>query len=224
MNDSPPTREVHCTDALGWLEARPSLPGCSLVASLPDISEFPKLSLADWGAWFVRTATLILSRCPDDGITFFYQSDIKMEGAWVDKGYLCQKAAETLGHAQLVHRIACRVPAGVPSHGRPGYSHLLAFSRGVRVTDHTKANADVLNAADDKLWTRGLGLQAGLAMGRFIREHTSSHTVVNPFCGEGSMLAIANHLGLNAIGLERSLKRAERSRHVQVAPNGQNWR
>lgn len=44
---------------------------------------------------------------------------------------------------------------------------------------------------------------------KFLSEHTSSKTLVHPFCGQGSMLALANHYGLNAIGIERSPKRAE---------------
>lgn len=36
-------------------------------------------------------------------------------------------------------------------------------------------------------------------------------TVVDPFCGEGSVLAIANAVGLSSLGLEKSAKRARQA-------------
>src|SRR5665648_409168 len=116
------TRSVLCEDAIAWLESKEIQTGCSMVTSMPDISEFPGYSLNDWKAWFVQTASLVLSRCPSDGVTIFYQSDIKFEGTWVDKGYLCQKAVESLGHELLWHKIVCRSPAGIATFGRPSYS------------------------------------------------------------------------------------------------------
>jgi hypothetical protein len=42
-----------------------------------------------------------------------------------------------------------------------------------------------------------------------------SRTVVDPFCGHGTVLAIANELGMDAIGVERGGKRARRARELQ---------
>lgn len=222
MLQTTPTRTVHTTDALAWLEASPVLTDCSLVASMPDISEF-SLSLDDWKAWFVKTAGLILSRCPDDGVTIFYQSDIKHEGGWVDKAYLCQKAAEMAGHTLLWHRIACRIPPGTRTTGRPSYSHILCFSKDLRLEGEAAGGIEVIPGIGEQTWVRGMGLEACRQLIRFIKAHTGSHTVVNPFCGEGSVLAMANAEGLNAIGLERSEARAKRALRQQLSLNGQNW-
>ena len=74
-------RIVFCTDAIEWLESetKESLAGSSMVASLPDISEFTNYTLEKWKIWFETTASLIMSRTPDDGVAIFYQSDIKYE-------------------------------------------------------------------------------------------------------------------------------------------------
>lgn len=210
------TRIVHCEDALTWLKAQPVLEGCSLVASLPDISEVSAATLEEWKRYFIDTASLIMSRCPDDGVSIFFQSDIKVQGTWVDKGYLCQKAADSLGHELLWHKIVCRAPAGIATHSKSGYSHLLCFSKKLRLLDSATSTADVLPDVGEKTWTRGTGLEASLAIARFIDSHTPSRTVVNPFCGQGSMLAAANAVGLNAIGIERSPKRAEKSRDLAI--------
>jgi hypothetical protein len=205
-------RIVHCDDAIEWLTNSPVLEDCSLIASMPDISEFHNMSLTAWKEWFTNTATLILSRTPPDGVTIFYQSDIKVDGTWVDKAYLCQKAAEALGHELLWHKIICRVQPGKITFGRPAYSHILCFSKGVRIHDLTHTSPDVIPDIGEKTWERGMGLSACLLAGKFILEHTKTTTLVQPFCGQGAMLAVANNLGLSAIGIERSPKRAELAR------------
>ncbi len=214
-------RIVHCEDAIKWLGNSDVLSNCSLVASLPDISEFPSFSLEEWQVWFKATALLIMSRCPPDGVTIFFQSDIKHEGRWIDKGYLCQKAAEEAGHHLLWHKIICRAPAGVATFGKPSYSHLLCFSKEVSASID-KSTADVIPMGD-KVWQRGMGLEACLIASRFIAEQTNSNTVVNPFCGQGSMLAAANRMKLEAIGIERSPKRAEKARLVDISHDGKSW-
>lgn len=211
-----PQRTVHCQDALSWLESQGPLTGCSLITSLPDASEFPSLTLDQWKDWFVRAAALVLSRCPDDGVTIFYQTDLKKDGAWVDKGYLCQKAAEQIGHTLLWHKIVCRSPAGRITFGRPAYSHILCFSKGVRA-DVSKSTADVLPESGEVTWTRGMGTQACLLACRFVMEQTSTRTIVDPFCGHGTVLAIANELGLDAVGVELSPKRAKKARALQTS-------
>lgn len=215
-------RVVHCEDALIWLESQNSLSDCSFVASLPDISEFPGFSLVQWKDWFIKTSSLILSRCPENGVTVFYQSDIKVDGVWVDKGYLCQKAAESLGLELLWHKIVCRSPAGTATFGRPAFSHMLCFSKNLKA-EVSKSTADVIPDLGDKTWQRGMGLEACLIAARFIAEQTTSKTVVNPFCGEGSMLAAANAVGLNAIGIEKSPKRAGRSRGLELDITKKSW-
>jgi hypothetical protein len=209
-------RVIHCEDALVWLSNSPVLDGCSLIASMPDISEFHGFSLAAWKEWFIKTAILVLSRTPDDGVTIFYQSDIKIDGAWIDKGYLCQKAAESLGHELLWHKIICRVQPGKVTFGRPAYSHILCFSKGVRIHDLGNSTPDVIPEIGEKTWERGMGLEACLMIGKFITTHTTTKTLVHPFCGQGAMLAVANGLGLRGIGIERSPKRAEIARVLTV--------
>jgi len=216
------SRVVHCEDALAWLEAAPVLEGCSLVTSLPDVSEF-RLSLAEWKTWFTNTASLVLSRCSSDGVTVFFQSDITVDGAWVDKAYLVQKAAEARGHALLWHKIACRAPAGTLAAGRPAYSHVLCFAPTLRLRDPKDLRTDVLPSTGEKTWESGMGLDVCRMVARFVQTHTRSHTVVNPFCGEGAMLAAANAEGLSAIGIERSVKRCERARLQCVRADGQGW-
>ena len=209
-------RDVHCRDAVGWLQEQPTLKGCSFVTSLPDVSEVP-LKFDAWTAWFVDTAALILSKVPPDGVALFFQTDIKRSGVWVDKGYLVQKGAERQGAGLLWHKVVCRAPPGKVTFGRPAWAHLLCFAPTLRL-EPGQSTADVLPETGHMTWARAMGLNACEVACRFIRERTSTRTVVDPFCGVGTALAVANRMGLDAIGVELNRKRAEKARALVLPP------
>lgn len=215
-------RTVVCADAVQWLKEYTTVQSASFLGSLPDFSEFPRLSLEEWKEWFQSTAGLILEATSPEGVALFFQSDIKHEGLWVDKAFLIQKEAERLGHRLLFHKIFCRAPAGTITFGRPSYSHLLCFSRTV-VPNLALSTADVVPDLGDKTWVRGMGLEASLIASKFVLKHTTTRLLINPFCGEGSALAAANYVGLDAVGIEKSPSRAERARKLQVHPDGKSW-
>jgi hypothetical protein len=216
------TREVICQDAISWLNEFEVNQDYSFLGSLPDISEFPGYSLSEWKSWFQSTAELILSKTSPVGVSIFFQSDVKVDNLWVDKSYIIQKAAEKLNHQLLWHKIFCRMPPGTITFGRPSYSHMLCFSQIV-IPDLSKSTADIISDLGEKTWVRGMGLEASLVACEFVLKQTSTRTLVNPFCGEGSALAAANFLGLNALGIERSPKRAEKARHLQIGPDGRSF-
>jgi hypothetical protein len=205
-----PSRTIHHTDGVAWLRDA-ALPGdAAIVTSLPDHSELPALGFPGWRDWFVETAALACRRASDDGVVVFYQTDVKWDGCWVDKGYLVSRGAELAGSALLWHKIACRKPPGHVSFGRPGYAHVLCFSRRLRLTPG-QSSADVLPSLGEMPWARAMGVDVCEAVVRFLVKHTPCRTVVDPFCGHGTVLAVANRLGLDAVGVELSGKRAAKA-------------
>lgn len=223
MENNQVTREVLCVDALEWLAEKEILEGDSIVASMPDISEFTGWPLSKWKEWFQKTAELIMSKADADGVAIFYQSDIKHEGVWVDKSFLVQKAAEQAGLELLWHKIICRVKPGYSTFGRPAYSHVLCFSKNVRLTELSKSTADVIPELGQKTWERGMGLEVCLMIAEFIKNHTNSTRLIHPFCGEGAMIAAANAVGLSSLGIERSPKRAKKALKLQVSSDLRSW-
>lgn len=211
-------RIIHCEDAIAWLNNYNITENQSFVASLPDISEFTNYSLSTWKEWFINTASLVIQKTADYDVTLFFQTDIKIEGLWIDKGYLCQSAAEEYGSQLLWHKVICRAPAGMATFGRPAYSHLLCFSKKLSL-DISKSTPDVIPDMGDKTWERGMGFEVCNTFAKFVSEQTKSSVIVHPFCGEGSMLAMANHFNLDAIGIERSPKRARKAQELQVSMN-----
>lgn len=206
-----PARSVIHGDGVEWLR-RERLPWThAVVTSMPDSSELPSLGFAGWRSWFVETAALVMRQVADDSVAVFFQTDVKREGVWVDKGYLVARGAELAEVELLWHKIVCRAPAGTTTFGRPAYAHLSCFSKTLRL-DPKSSSADVLPRLGEMPWPRAMGVEACAAVCRFLRASTSCTTVVDPFCGIGTMLAVANAHGLDAIGVERSAKRAARAR------------
>ena len=212
MSEETPGRTVHQGDALAWLAERGELAGCSLLTSLPDVSELP-LPFAAWRAWFIDAAAAVLRACPPEGAAIFYQTDIKQAGVWVDKAHLVQLAGERCATPLWWHKIACRKPAGTITFGRPNYAHLLCFGRAP--LGEPDGAADVFDTGA-MTWSRAIGVQAGALACGFIRRRTPTRTVVDPFCGRGTALAIANAMGLHAVGVELSPKRCRVAAKLQV--------
>jgi len=215
-----PKRTVIQGDALQWLQA-PTLDitDCSIITSLPDCSELGALSFEEWKTWFTQTALLLLEKTPSRAATLFFQTDIKVDGVWTDKAYLIQKAAESASIPLLFHKIVCKVAPGNTTYSRPGYSHLLGFSRSVRST-LSLSTPDVLPMTGDVTWARGMGVEACREACRFVQRETATRTVLDPFCGHGTALAVANAMGLDAIGVELGGNRADKARRLMLLPNG----
>jgi hypothetical protein len=208
-------REVICADALPWMRTRGCLPGTAAVTSLPDVSEL-RLDLPAWREWFLEAVRLVVASVADDSAAVFFQSDIKREGAWIDKGAMVVRAAEDAGARVLWHKIVCRRQPGQLTYGRPGYTHAIAVSRRLRCPE-VLAIPDIVVDAGRQPWVRAMGVKAAAHAVRFVREVAGARTVFDPFCGVGTVLAVANRLGLNAVGVERSPKRCVLARRLEVA-------
>jgi len=195
-----PTRTIVCADSLPWMREHGTLAGACAVTSLPDVSEV-NIPLPDWRVWFLDAVQLVVNSVADDSAALFFQSDIKRDGRWIDKGALVTRAAEDAGAHILFHKIICRAPAGRLTPGRPGYTHLIAVSRALRCPDALPIPDVIADAV------------------RFARDHARATSIFDPFCGVGTVPAVANALGLDSLGIEKCRKRAEQSRALTVRPD-----
>jgi hypothetical protein len=221
VNDAPAPaplqREVHCAEALGWMRERGRIEGACAVTSLPDVSEV-NLSLPAWRAWFLGAVTLVVDAVPETSAALFFQSDIKRDGVWVDKGSMVIRAAEDAGAHILFHKIVCRRPPGMLTYGRPGYTHLIAVSRSMKCPDVLPL-PDIITDAGRLPWVRAMGVRAAGQAVRFARDQVGAKTIFAPFCGVGTVLAVANALGLDSLGVELSRKRCEQARALEIKPD-----
>ncbi len=221
MEREPPpnaTREVHAADAMEWLAARGALPACSVLTSLPDVSE-TGMSLPRWRTWFVESAARVCALVDDQGLALFVQTDLRKDGAWIDKAALVAEGAARVEGRLLCKKIICRRPPGSRSSAGASFSSLLVFGRG-RALDPALPDVvpDVLVEPGPPTWVRGLGRDACAQAVLFVRRYApATNTIVDPFCGEGMTLAVANALGFHAIGVERNRKRADKARALVIA-------
>lgn len=210
-----PTRVIHHGDGVEWLRYASLGPGEAIVTSLPDVSGLPDLGFEGWRDWFIDAAEQACRAAHEDAMVIFYQTDIKHEGRWVDKSLMVSEGARRAESHLLWRKVVCRVPPGTTTFGRPAYAHLLCFSRAALLPPG-QSTPDVLPQVGDMSWSRAMGSDVCAAVIRFLKTHTKCTTVVDPFCGHGSILAAANARGLNGVGVEISRRRAVKAGKLVV--------
>ena len=208
-------REVIVGDGVAWLRGATLGPEHAIVTSVPDVSEMPPLSLEQWRDLASEIAALACAKVHAASAVVLYQTDIKVEGRQIDKAYLVQRGAERSGAHCLWHKIVCRTEPGNTTYGRPAYGHWLAFSKEIQL-DAEASTPDVLPELGPMTWARATPLAAAEATCRFLARHTACRVVVDPFCGLGTNLAVANAHGFDAIGVELSAKRARKAERLSI--------
>jgi hypothetical protein len=205
----PSTRAVHHGDGVAFL-GTPLPADHAIITSLPDHSEVPGLGVDAWRRWFVDTVALACRAVADDSVAIFYQTDVKHDGRWIDKGHLVMTGADAAGSHALWHKLVCRVPPDTTTFGRPAYAHMICVSRERRLPPG-KSTPDVIGSLGKMSWSRAMGTRACDAAVQFVAS-LELRVIVDPFCGMGTVLAAANAHGLDAIGVELSRRRAAKAR------------
>lgn len=211
-------REILTKDAATWLTRHKDVG--SIITSLPDHDEIEgltanwdkesSLSIEAWQGWFTETARLCMEvtspKCP----TIFYQTDRKANGRLYSKAALLYRAAENEGVRTLWHKIALRRDVGARDLYRPTYTHLIAFSREGKPG---KPTPDVFNRGRT-LYPNGMGIGAAAIAVKFAA--LSTDTIVDPFCGRGTVPAVANAYGLKAIGVDIDPQQTEKAKALNL--------
>lgn len=196
------------------MQVRGRIDGACAVTSLPDVSEVGK-ALPVWREWFLGAVRLVVDSVADESAALFFQSDIKRDGVWIDKGAMVIRAAEDAGARVLFHKIVCRRTPGMLAYGRPGYTHLIAVSRAMKCPD-VLPMPDIITDAGRLPWVRAMGVRAAAHAVRFAKDQAGAKIIFDPFCGVGTVLAVANSLELDALGVELSKKRCGQSRQLMI--------
>jgi hypothetical protein len=93
---------------------------------------------------------------------------------------------------------------------------MMAFSRMLRAG---KATPDVIEQGDT-VYKNGMGINAALIAIRFAIQTAQAQVIYDPFCGRGTVLAVANALGCNSIGFDIDEDQCAHARVLQVRPFG----
>eukprot|EP01031_Cornospumella_fuschlensis_P029516 gene29516-35624_t len=174
------------------------------------------------------------------------QSDVRMMNndrdlfEWIDKGHLASTAADKNNMTLVWHKLVlCNKTTEKRSTGRPGYSHMLCYVKngctgickdrksanplgslpcGCPMISHRTSRfavPDIFHRGE-MLWIRGIGLDCCYAGVAFLRDIGRAKRIIDPFVGVGTVLAMANALGLSALGVELSAKRCRKARLVEI--------
>jgi tRNA G10 N-methylase Trm11 len=49
-----------------------------------------------------------------------------------------------------------------------------------------------------------------------LQQESTTRIVVDPFCGQGTILAVANAMGLDALGVDHSIRKCRRARTLSI--------
>lgn len=182
-----------CGDALEYL--RENVNVGSVVTSLPDAHEM-NITLEDWAQWFRSAAAHCIRATSANCCTIFYQTDRRAQGEQHSKALLLFEAAQTLNARCLWHKIVLRHAVEQIDLFRPSFSHLICFSRKMRVGTPT---ADVIEASK-QLWRYGVGVRTARFCAQYVKR--ADNRLLDPFCGFGTFVIAAHEIGMDAVGVD----------------------
>ena len=206
-------------------------------ASVPGESSGPDRALANrgqlmsveaYGRWLANTTALIVAKLEGGCAAVFYQTDTRStEDGYIDKSYFVTQGALAAGGTILFHKIVLRSPPDNPTTGlNPAFTHLLAFGspRGCPALSPDGPGArscpDVCSKGTAD-WPKGTGPLAASHAVKYLRDGLKCETILDPFCGTGCVLAVAEFYGCRAAGVELHKGRARAANRLQVVkPKG----
>lgn len=202
-----PSRQVFCQDSLTWLPKNGN--NSCIITSMPEMEEVD-MNIKAYEVFFRSAARACFEAVKDDGYCIFLQTDRKYHG-WVDKGYWITDVSRDLGFHTVWKKIAITKDVGKADLFRPTYSTMLCFTKKGKVG---KLFPDVIDSGD-KTYTHAFGVNAVALCVAYVKDH-GVKKVVDPFCGSGTTLAVANEMGLDAIGVDIAKKYCEMARKLKI--------
>lgn len=145
-----------------------------------------------------------------DCAAVFYVTDRKADGGIYSKPAILFRAANEAGLRPLWHKIALRRGVGKVDLHRPTFSHMIAFSADGR---GGSATPDVIDRGP-MLYPNATGLSAASAAVKFAAR--PGVPLVDPFCGQGTIPAVADALGFDAIGVDIDPAQCEKARALKL--------
>jgi hypothetical protein len=195
MNNKKPTREVFNKNALHWLQYNEDIE--VIITSLPDMSEL-NATIGGWKDFTKEACERLIDSLSKDGIIFFYQTDRKLNGTTIDKKSFISRIFHDHGFNTVLSKIVLKQKPETINLFRPTFTNLFAFSK---VQKGGKATADVIYAGE-MIYKNAMGLNACKICIDYVKNKGGNPTIVDPFCGQGSVLKMANDNGFNAIGVD----------------------
>lgn len=205
-----PSKEIIQGDALDWLYKNKGLG--AVITSPPDAEEVNK-DINAWADWFSYAVKLCFKATQKDTPTIFYVTDRKYNSEIISKPNLIFNVANKLKRKLMFHKIALRKPVNSIELHRPSYTHLLAFNTINKAYPTNIQGADVFERGK-VIYKNGMGLSAAILSVKYAKLFTD--TIINPFSGSGTVLAVAESYGVNSIGIELLESQVNLSKGIKI--------
>lgn len=196
-------KTILCEDSLPWMAANPNYGG--VVTSLPDAEE-TGMEIPAWQAWFTEAARLACLCAKPEAAAIFYQTDRKSNGETISKAELLFRAARFAGSKIMWHKIVLRRGVGKTDIHRPGFTHLICFSRKGKPGT---ATPDVIERGE-MIYPNAMGINAARVAIGFCGHNST--IILDPFCGRGTVPAIAESMGLDSLGIDIDIRQCKAAR------------
>lgn len=206
------SRTIIVADALKWLQTKTSGSLPNVVTGLCDLDE-TDMTLEQYLVFFEKVAHLIFEKLHSKGYAIFIQTDRKYEGRTIDKSHMLTSIADSMGCRLVWHKIVLHREVDHTDLHRPTYAHMLCYSYDGKPGS---AFPDVLPVGR-KLYKNGTPMNAAYAALEYIqRTNKVNHAIVDPFVGQGTIPAIANQLGMDAIGVDIDPQQADKAKTFTI--------
>lgn len=190
-----PERKVHHADACEWL--RENGKHRAIITSLPDLSEL-QTNLGGWIRFVIEACEALDSALDEGGVIWFYQTNRKYNRTIVNKHQFIGNEFLQRGYQQLHHKIALARDPGKVDLYRPTFTQLFSFSKSLTAG---RATPDVFHRGE-MIYPNAMGTTACIKAISYVQAYVDTDTILDPFCGMGSVLAVSNAMGLHAVGVD----------------------
>lgn len=205
-------RTVHQMDAIKWLKSQNNNTLSHIICSIPDASEL-QMSQHKYPAYFGDTVELLCKKLSAKGYLILVQTDRKSNGQVFSKATLATQRAGKAGCNLMWHKIALLAQVGkIHNMGfTTGYTHVLCYSRSNKPG---AASADVIPSSL-RTWKNGMPLAAAKVAVDFVKQQQKvmAGAIYAPFCGKGTILALADKANLQSVGIEIDKARCTDARY-----------
>jgi ribosomal protein L11 methylase PrmA len=209
-------RQVFAADSFKWLPSylHSHKKFKAIITSLPDLSELsPHMTQSQYNSWLSDACHLLQDSLDPNGCIIFYQTNRKHKGILIDKEFVITSHFLENGFNKVFQKIVLRKEPGMLDMYRPTFSKLFCFSRNLKSGNVSR---DVLPADTYQVLTKnGMSIQACQDAVDYIKKKMgSSVTILDPFCGVGTVLAVANANGMRAIGVDIDKKNVSKAKRL----------
>ena len=205
----PSKRHIICDDAQLWLKKQKSLP--NVITGICDLDEI-NMNMPQYLDFFTNIARMIFEKIDPKGYVIFIQTDRKYNRSWIDKSYILSSLADSYGLKMIWHKIVLLRGVDRTDLHRPTYAHMLCYS--VEGTTGS-ATPDVIPVSK-RIYKNATPVAAALRAVEFVRKYSNSNTVIDPFVGRGTIPAIANMVGLDAVGVDIDQKQCQEAKALNI--------